>query len=178
MAEIQQKAQSGGKGGKKRAKKMSTKIDMTPMVDLAFLLLTFFMLTTTFAKPNVMQLTMPVKKTDDVEDTKIKASQAMTILLGKDNKAYYYFGLNTPADKTVPKPEMKVTNFSANGIRQVLLTRQRQKPEPIILIKPTEDAKYKNMVDILDEMNITNQKKYALVKAPKEDLDLIKESAL
>ena len=178
MSEVQAKADSGGKGGKKRAKKMSTKIDMTPMVDLAFLLLTFFMLTTTFAKPNVMQLTMPVKKTDDVEDTKIKASQAMTILLGKDNKAYYYFGLNTPLDKTVPKPEMKVTNFSANGIRQVLLTRQRQQPEPIILIKPTDDSKYRNMVDILDEMNITNQKKYALVKAPKDDLDLIKESAL
>ena len=178
MAEIQGKADHGGKGGKKRAKKMSTKIDMTPMVDLAFLLLTFFMLTTTFAKPNVMQLTMPVKKTDDVEDTKIKASQAMTIILGKDNKAYYYFGLNTPLDKTVQKPELKVTNFSAAGIRQVLLSRQRQQPEPIILIKPTEDAKYKNMVDILDEMNITNQKKYALVKVSKDDLDLIKESAL
>ena len=178
MSEIQAKDTSGGKGGKKRAKKMSTKIDMTPMVDLAFLLLTFFMLTTTFAKPNVMQLTMPVKKTDDVEDTKIKASQAMTIVLGKDNNAYYYFGLNTPLDKTVPKPEVKVTNFSASGIRQVLLDRQRQKPEPIILIKASEDAKYKNMVDILDEMNITNQKKYALVKVPKEDLDLIKDSAL
>ena len=117
MSEIQAKDTGGGKGGKKRAKKMSTKIDMTPMVDLAFLLLTFFMLTTTFAKPNVMQLTMPVKKTDDVEDTKIKASQAMTIVLGKDNKAYFYFGLNTPLDKTVPKPELKVTNFSANGIK-------------------------------------------------------------
>ncbi len=183
MGEIQGKADSGGKGGKKRAKKMSTRIDMTPMVDLAFLLLTFFMLTTTFAKPNVMQLTMPVKKTDDVEDTKIKASQAMTILLGKDNKAYYYFGLHTPNDPTVPKVELKVTDFSANGIRKVVLDRQRQaggseERLPIILIKPTEDAKYKNMVDILDEMNITNQKKYALVKAPKEDLDLIKESAL
>ena len=148
------------------------------MVDLAFLLLTFFMLTTTFAKPNVMQLTMPVKKTDDVEDTKIKASQAMTIILGKDNKVYYYFGLNTPNDKTVAKPELKVTNFSANGIRQVLLTRQRQQPEPIVLIKPTDDAKYRNMVDVLDEMNITNQKKYALVKVPKDDLTLITESAL
>jgi len=178
MSEIQAKDTSGGKGGKKRAKKMSTKIDMTPMVDLAFLLLTFFMLTTTFAKPNVMQLTMPVKKTDDVEDTKIKASEAMTIILGKDNKVYYYFGLNTPLDKTVPKPELLVTNFSASGIRQVLLTRLRQQPKTIILIKPTEDSKYRNMVDILDEMNITNQKKYALVKVPKDDLDLIKASAL
>ena len=178
MAEIQGKADHGGKGGKKRAKKMSTKIDMTPMVDLAFLLLTFFMLTTTFAKPNVMQLTMPVKKDDNTEDTKIKNSQAMTIILGKDNKAYYYFGMNTPSDKTVPKPELKVTNYSANGIRKIILTRKGQQPEPIILIKPTDDAKYRNMVDILDEMNITNQKKYALVKVSKDDLDLIKESAL
>ena len=178
MAEIQGKADSGGKGGKKRAKKMSTKIDMTPMVDLAFLLLTFFMLTTTFAKPNVMQLTMPVKKDDKTEDTKIKNSQAMTIILGKDNKAYYYFGMNTPNDKTVPKPELKVTNFSADGIRKVILTRKSQQPEPIILIKPSDEAKYRNMVDILDEMNITNQKKYALVKISKDDLDLIKESAL
>ena len=178
MSEVQGKADSGGKGGKKRAKKMSTRIDMTPMVDLAFLLLTFFMLTTTFAKPNVMQLTMPVKKDDNTEDTKIKNSQAMTILLGKDNKAYYYYGMNTPNDPTVPKPELKVTNYSANGIRQVIMTRQRQQPEPIILIKATEDAKYRNMVDILDEMNITNQKKYALVKVPQVDLDLIKTSAL
>ena len=177
MSEVQVK-DKGGKGGKKRAKKMSTKIDMTPMVDLAFLLLTFFMLTTTFAKPNVMQLQMPVKDKKEDEQTKIKASQAMTILLGKDNKAYYYFGLNTPNDKTVPAPELKVTNFSANGIRKVLLDRQRQKPEPIILIKLTEEAKYKNMVDILDEMNITNQKKYALVKVPKEDLEIIKTSGL
>ena len=177
MAEIQQAADSG-KGGKKRAKKMSTKIDMTPMVDLAFLLLTFFMLTTTFAKPNVMQLTMPVKKTDDVEDTKIKASQAMTIIMSKDNKVYYYFGLNTPNDKSVAKPEVKVTNFSANGIRQIILTRKPQQPEPIILIKPDAEAKYRNMVDILDEMNITNQQKYALVKISKDDADLIKESGL
>jgi len=180
MAEIQPKGDSGGKGGKKRAKKMSTKIDMTPMVDLAFLLLTFFMLTTTFAKPNVMQLTMPVKEKNPNPDeqTKIKASQAMTVILGKDNKAYYYFGLNTPSDPSVPKPELKVTNFSANGIRQVLLDRKRRSPEPIVLIKPTEDAKYKNMVDILDEMNITNQKKYALVKIDKNDETLIKDSGL
>ena len=91
MAEIQQKGDSGGKGGKKRAKKASTKIDMTPMVDLAFLLLTFFMLTTTFAKPNVMQLTMPVKEKNPnpEEQTKIKASQAVTVILAPDDKIFY-----------------------------------------------------------------------------------------
>ncbi len=183
MSEIQAK-DTGGKGGKKRAKKMSTKIDMTPMVDLAFLLLTFFMLTTTFAKPNVMQLTMPVKDKNILPDeqTKIKASQAVTIILAPDNKVFYYFGLNEPNDKTVPVPEIKVTDFSNKGIRQVLLERQKQKPDPIILIKPYSNgdktSKYKNMVDILDEMNITNQQKYALVNIGKSDLDLIKKQNL
>ena len=178
MAEIQGKADSGGKGGKKRAKKMSTKIDMTPMVDLAFLLLTFFMLTTTFNKPNVLQLTMPVKEKKIDEQIKIKASEAMSIILGKDNKAYYYMGLNTPNDKTVAVPEIKVTNYGPDGIRKVILDRQRQAPAPVILLKPNDDAKYKNMVDILDEMNITNQKKYALVPASKDDAALITASKL
>jgi len=185
MAEIQQKGGDSGKGGKQRAKKMSTKIDMTPMVDLAFLLLTFFMLTTTFAKPNVMQLTMPVKDKNltDEEQTKIKASQAVTIILGPENKVFYYFGLNEPNDKSTPQPDVKTTDFSANGIRQVLLARQKQDPEPIILIMPLsgkaapadKQSKYKNMVDILDEMNITNQKKYALVDIPKKDIELLKK---
>jgi biopolymer transport protein ExbD len=184
MAEIQQKGGDSGKGGKKRAKKMSTKIDMTPMVDLAFLLLTFFMLTTTFAKPNVMQLTMPVKEKNPnpEEQTKIKASQAVTIILGPEDKVYYYFGLNQPKDPTVPKVELKVTDYSQNGIRKVLLDRKAQQPEPIVLIKPyvfeDKNARYKNMVDILDEMNITDQKKYALVDMSKDDLDLINASGL
>jgi biopolymer transport protein ExbD len=182
MAEIQPKGGDSGKGGKKRAKKASTKIDMTTMVDLAFLLLTFFMLTTTFAKPNVMQLTMPVKDKNDTHPTEIKASEAVTVILGTDDKVYYYFGLNNPLDKSVPKPELKVTDYSQNGIRQVLLARKRQQPEPVVLIKPYsfdgKEARYKNMVDILDEMNITSQKKYALVPIGKADVDLIKDSKL
>ena len=174
MSEIQGKADSGGKGGKKRAKKMSTKIDMTPMVDLAFLLLTFFMLTTTFAKPNVMQLTMPVKEKNEDEQTKLKESEAFTIIMGENNKVYYYPGMNSaeaPAD-------LKVTNYGPNGIRQAILDRQRVQPKTVILIKPDDKAVYKNMVDILDEMNITNQRKYALVKVSKSDQELIKKSGL
>lgn len=174
MAEIQGKADSGGKGGKKRAKKMSTKIDMTPMVDLAFLLLTFFMLTTTFAKPNVMQLTMPVKEKNEDEQTKLKESEAFTIIMGENNKVYYYAGMNSAESKA----DLKVTNYGPNGIRQAILDRQRVQPKTVILIKPDDKAVYKNMVDILDEMNITNQKKYALVKIAKSDQDLIKASGL
>ncbi|MCC2546126.1 biopolymer transporter ExbD [Hymenobacter sp. BT175] len=173
MAEIQQQADSG-KGGKKRAKKMSTKIDMTPMVDLAFLLLTFFMLTTTFSKPTVMQLTMPVKPKDKEEQSEIKASDAFTILLGENNKLYYYDGL-LAADV---KPELQLSSYDANGIRKTLLERRRANPKVVVLIKPADKSKYKNMVDILDEMNITDQKKYALVDISKADEELIKTSGL
>ena len=174
MAEIQQNSGGGGKGGKKRAKKMSTRIDMTPMVDLAFLLLTFFILTASFNKPNVMQLTLPVKEKNPDEQTVLKASDAFTIIMSENDKLYYYEGL---LDNNV-KPELKLSNYSADGIRKVLLTRQRQNPKTVILIKPDEKSKYKNMVDILDEMNITNQRKYALVPASKADQDLVKTSGL
>jgi biopolymer transport protein ExbD len=174
MAEIQQSGGDSGKGGKKRAKKMSTKIDMTPMVDLAFLLLTFFMLTTTFSKPTVMEVAMPVKpKPEDPEPPAIKASNALTLLLGKDNKLYYYDGLLSGE----VKPELKLSNYGAEGIRQVLLERKRN-PELVVLIKPADDSNYKNMVDILDEMNITGTKKYALVDIAKPDQELITSSGL
>ncbi|MCB2378830.1 biopolymer transporter ExbD [Hymenobacter sp. BT635] len=173
MAEIQQQADSG-KGGKKRAKKMSTKIDMTPMVDLAFLLLTFFMLTTTFSKPTVMQLTMPVKPKPDDPPQELKASNAFTILMGENNKIYYYEGLL--ADDV--KPELKASSYDANGIRKTLLERRQRDPKTVVLIKPADKSNYKNMVDILDEMNITDQRKYALVDISKADEELIKTSGL
>lgn len=173
MAEIQQQAAGPNKRGKRRAKKMSTRIDMTPMVDLAFLLLTFFMLTTTFAKPSTMELTMPVKSTD----TPVAMKKALTIILGKGHKVYYFSGLNAPQDKTVTAPTLQTTSFAANGIRQVLFTRQQQQPGLVVLIKPSADSKYQDMVDILDEMSITNQKKYALVKISQDDLTLLKTQA-
>ena len=175
MAEIQQQADSGGKGGKKRAKKMSTKIDMTPMVDLAFLLLTFFMLTTTFSKPTVMQVTMPVKPKPDDPPQELPARNAFTILLGENNKVYYYEGLLREGEA---KPELKLSSYDANGIRKAILQRRQANPETVILIKPDDKSNYKNMVDILDEMNITDQKKYALVDISKADTDLITSSGL
>lgn len=172
MAEIQPQAADSRKPGKRRAKKMSTRIDMTPMVDLAFLLLTFFMLTTTFAKPSVVQLTMPVQPKDAV-DNDLAGSRAMTIVLGKGHRVHYYFGLHAPLDKTVSVPELKTTSFAPDGIRQALLTGQQQRPGLVVLIKPSADSKYQDMIDILDEMNITNQKKYALVKITQNDLNLL-----
>ena len=148
---------------------MSTRIDMTPMVDLAFLLLTFFMLTTTFARPYTMELTMPVK---NGPDTPVKESGAVTVLLGKAHQVHYYFGLNA-AGRSAAAATLHTTSFAPTGIRQVLRERQRQGPI-IVLIKATADSKYQDLIDILDEMNITHQTRYALVKVNSEDLTLLK----
>ena len=172
MAELEQK-ETGKKGKKKKGrKKMSTRIDLTPMVDLGFLLITFFMLTTTFSKPQTMEINLPVKPKGEVteeEQNALKASKAVTILLGADNKIYWYRGLTTE-----PIEPITETNFSADGIRKVLLQKNAEIPEMVVLIKPTNDAIYKNVVDILDEMNISDIKRYALVDITPEDLELIK----
>jgi biopolymer transport protein ExbD len=172
MAAIEPSALKAGK--KPRARKHNFRLDMTPMVDLAFLLLTFFMLTTTFAKPTMMQLTMPVKDLNHTTD--IRPAHAMTIILGSGHQAYYYFGLARPDDPSVPVPTLHTTNFGPKGIRQALLARGRQQPEPVVLIKAGPRAKYSDMVDILDEMNITAQKKYAITDLTAADRELLPPS--
>jgi biopolymer transport protein ExbD len=169
MAEVQEQADSG-KGGKKRSKKMGTHMDMTPMVDLAFLLLTFFMLTTTFSKPQTMEINMPVKEEDVTKQPPIKASNAMTLILGEDDKVFYYFGLGDPAEN----PEVIETDYSATGIRKVLISpRVKGNPKMVVLIKPMETSRYKNMVDILDELKITDTQKFALVDITDTDKQLV-----
>jgi len=121
MAEI---AESGGGGhdkGKKRAKKASTRVDMTPMVDLAFLLLTFFVLTSTFSKPKVMSLAYPAKIDEPVDKNAPKLNNGITFLLSKD-KIFYYTGEFYPADRPGKNGPTKLTetNFSASGLRKVL----------------------------------------------------------
>lgn len=139
---------------------------MTPMVDLAFLLLTFFMLTTTFNKPQTMEITMPEKvKKDDVQ-TEVNEKKVLTLILGKDDKVFWYKGITDP--------QVEVTDFSQDGIRKVLLQQNAVTDKMIVLIKPSEESRYKNMVDILDEMNITNMQRYAIVKMTPTDEEMLK----
>ncbi len=201
MAEIS--SDHGGAGKKGKPKKMSTHVDFTPMVDLAFLLITFFMLTTTLIKPQTMEIAMPSKeKVPEEDQTKVKASRAVTIILGKNNKVFYYEGTK----ENGVDPEVKTTNFSADGVRKLLIQKNydqmvrvrnlkkqladkkinqeqfdKQKAEiladkkaPIVLIKATDDAKYRDLVDILDEMAICNIARYAIVDVTPYDLGLIK----
>jgi len=167
MSEVQ----SGGggsskKGGKIRSKKSSTKIDMTPMVDLAFLLLTFFMLTATFNKPQTMEITMPEDPKEGDIIPKVNEDDVLTLILGKGDKVFWYTGIKDPVVTT--------TNFAADGVRKVLLQYKSNK-KLVVLIKPDETSKYRNLVDILDEMTITQTRTYAIVDITPEDQELVKE---
>jgi biopolymer transport protein ExbD len=164
MAEVN----TGGddKSGKKKGKKVSTKIDMTPMVDLAFLLITFFMLTTTFNKPQTMEVNMP-DKNDKHKEAPVKASHAITIILGENDKIFWFQG------EEESLPTVNTTDFSDQGIRQVLFAKNKEIGDKfVVVIKAMQKSKYKNMVDILDEMTITNTKRYAIVKILPEDIEL------
>lgn len=184
MASIEEGGGGGHKKGPgvKKAKKLSTHLDMTPMVDLGFLLITFFIFTTTMSSPTTMELYMPKDTDKDDEQNKAKESGALTIMLSKDNHVYYYEGqLKEDASNFLS------TNFA--GIRKVIIDKRKAVIEAhqhdagcekiwaknngdkkscldkdlVVVIKPGELATYKNTVDILDEMTITNTKRYAMV---------------
>ena len=160
MAEISASDQAP-KGKKARSHKLSTKIDMTPMVDLGFLLITFFMLTTSLMKPVTMQLNMP-DKIDDGQTSIIRCSESLNVVIDADNKVHYFQG--------ECNPEVHTTDFSGHGIRQVLFDYKRRIGDNFtVVIKSTDRAKYRNMIDLLDEMTITNNRHYAIVGITKED---------
>ncbi|HCW08528.1 MAG TPA: biopolymer transporter ExbD [Cytophagales bacterium] len=169
MAEMQGGGGEGGKkGGKIRSKKSSTRIDMTPMVDLAFLLLTFFVLTSTLSKPQTMEITMPEKPKENDKPPEVNEKKVLTLVLGANDKVYWYVGIT--------EPQAKAANFSKDGIRKVLLEKKSEIRDMIVLIKAMDEAKYKNMVDILDEMTISNIQRYAIVDITPDDKKIVKEA--
>ena len=205
MSEV---AQNNNQGKKKvKTKKMSTRVDFTPMVDLGFLLITFFMLATTLSKPQTMEIALPSKdKVEEKDQSNIKASRAVTILLGKDDKIFYYEGTR---EHDIDPPLIE-TNYSPTGIRQFLLKKnyevvvkvrnlkiekeskklsdkefEKRKDEiigdkkaPIVCIKGTDASSYKNLIDILDEMAICNIGRYAIMDITSFDLELLAKKSL
>lgn len=156
MAEISQ-SDGGASRGKIRTTKRSTKIDMTPMVDLAFLLLTFFILTTTFNDPYVIPLPMPDKEGPQSE---INHKNVLNLVLAENNNVFWWDGLDG---------KVETTNYSNKGIREILLSHTKANPNVMVLIKPKDDSKYENMVDVLDELTITSTQKYAIVDFTEDD---------
>lgn len=200
-AEVQE---SGGKNGKSKQKKFAVRVDFTPMVDMNMLLITFFMLCTTLSKPQTMEISMPSNDKNITEEQKsmVKASQAITLLLGADNKLYYYEGEPNYKDYT----SLKETSYTPDGIRSILLQKNAAavnkvralkqqkldlkiseeeyrkqvseiksgKDTPTVIIKATDDASYKNLIDALDEMQICNIGKYVITDIAEADEFLMK----
>ncbi len=189
MAEIQSGGDSSGKGGKKRAKKQSTKVDMTPLVDLAFLLLTFFVLTSTFSKPKVLRMIFPEKLENQPNVKRPEVKDAVTILVTGDDRIFYYTGAISAATQLVE------TDYTKNGIRKILKEKniglltelkklqdklnktdekdtaatnaidrevklKQKESKLVVLVKNDDKATYKNIVDVMDEFMICQVAKY------------------
>jgi len=183
MAELNT-GDGGGKkgGGKVRSKKSNPGVDLTAMVDLAFLLITFFILTTTLSKPQSMNLALPDEpKADDPIPPETPAWRTLTIVLGSNDKLVWYVG---QTEGSLDGPA--VSTYGKAGIRDLILNKKKgvdarnqaegadlEKSGITIIIKPSEKSNYKNFVDILDEMAITGVKKYATVDITPADIKLL-----
>ncbi|MBO9592038.1 biopolymer transporter ExbD [Niabella pedocola] len=181
--------------GVKKAKKQSTRVDMTPMVDLGFLLITFFIFTATMSNPTTMDLNMPKDTDKKDEETKIKQSGSLSVILAKDNKIFYYEGDLDPTGSNFKNATYKDIRDEIIRKKREVISRYvtdpaceneaRSKGKSIddckqkdffVVIKPTDDATYKNVVDMLDEMTINKVSRYALVKPFDTELDAVRLS--
>jgi len=167
MAEMDTSGGGGHKKGPgvKKSKKLSTRVDLTPMVDLGFLLITFFIFTTTMSSPTALKLNLPKDTEKPDEQNKLKESAALTVMPSKANYVYYYEGLDPS--------KLQQTTFK--GVRDVILDKKRRTDPKdfMVIIKPTQDATYKNTVDMLDEMTIDEVKRYALVDITPDEYKFI-----
>ncbi|RWY51160.1 ExbD/TolR family protein [Mucilaginibacter gilvus] len=169
MAELTAAPEKQGK--KVRTKKQALRVDLTAMVDLAFLLITFFMLTTTLNKPKIMNVTMPVGPTGEG----VPESRTMTICLGKNNQAMYYLGL---AEN--PIIAATVTGYGKSGLRRAIMDTRKKVFQStgksmIVVIKPGDTSVYENLVNTLDEMKITDIDQYAIADIAPKDISLLKD---
>lgn len=179
MAEMNLSDPGGKSHGRKkrRAKKASTRVDLTAMVDLGFLLITFFILATTFNKPKTMEVNKPAKE-DDIDKAKeppIKMSKTVNFMMGNTDKVYWYVSPDAiDADTQI---ELDSVDYSPQGLRKIIKRRQSEvqaqwgdKDMLFVMIKPLPGSKLKNTVDMLDEMNINDVKRYAILE-PTDPID-------
>ncbi len=191
MAEIIDGGGGGGKHQKKKAKKGVVRMDMTPMVDLAFLLLTFFILATSLSKPKALEIIYPKEVEDKDQKTKLQADLATTLLIGEEDEHLFYYSGEFKPDTTV----LIHVDFSKDGLRKVLIDKNKrindrvnalkEKLEtgevndttykvafseivndslaPFVIVKTIPKSKYRNVVNAMDELNITNIRKRAIM---------------
>jgi len=173
MAEINT-ASSGQKAGVRKGKRLSTRVDLTPMVDLGFLLITFFIFTTAISRPVAMKVYMPA----DGPVTKTPATGALTVVPIENDVIFFYHG---DLREALKNKLYGTTGFDVkNGIGQIIRNKQlalvrsgKQKNDLVLIIKPTGNSTFRNSVDILDEALINNIKRYAIIESGDEDIRLL-----
>ena len=173
MAELNASAGSDRHKGIVRSKKLSTRVDLTPMVDLGFLLITFFVFTTTVSAPSVMKIVTPTEEATD-NPTVYADSKVLTVISVEDNKIVYFHG---ELQKAGQQGLHGITDFSVSGgIGAIIRQKQRAleaagipRTEMVLIIRPSEKSNYKNVVDMLDEVTINNIQYYSLVSPTEEE---------
>ncbi len=169
MAEVM----TAERGNQKASRKKQIHVDMTPMVDLGFLLITFFMFVTSFSKPNVMDLGLPAKSPPDLGNV-IDFRNQITFILGENNRVFYY----QKEMKDLIPSDLKETTMGGMEISKLISSYKKAAPKPeifTIIIKPTDDANYKNFVDILDNMAITNSERYGISEIKPSEKKIYRE---
>lgn len=156
MAEIIAQEKSGG-----RQKKKNVKIDMTPMVDLNFLLLMFFMFTSSFSKPNVMDLGLPGKDPVLNPKTVIDQRNQITFIIGENNRIFYH----QSNEKELKEAGLKETDYNGVNVSKIISNAYEKAPKKeifTIIVKPTDESNYKNFVDMMDNISISKKERYGI----------------
>jgi biopolymer transport protein ExbD len=169
MAELNASEKSGRRNSRRT---QAPRIDLTAMVDLAFLLITFFIMATSLAKPKAMDLAMPIKET---HPEAVPETRTMTICLGSNNQVLWYMGM---PERPLTSPQL--VNFSKTGLRATLVNTSKSVFEKtgkpmIVILKPSAHSVYSNFVAALDELNITNIQSYAVAQISPKDIDILKQ---
>lgn len=161
MAEITATPQNGRRTAPPR-------IDLTPMVDLAFLLLTFFIFNTTLSRPVAFTALLPADSTDS---THIARTGAVTLVAGEKGILFYPgndFSAGVPVDYKTPE----LLRAKLLSVQQNLLRHEGNDDKLFVMIKPTSKAAFGNVVNLLDEMKICSIKRYTLTDLSWEEAGL------
>ena len=160
-AEVAERTKKGKGKKKKKGRRLGVRIDMTPLVDVAFLLLTFFMLTTSMSRPQTMEINLPPDKDVKVD---VAESNLLTLRINKEGAVYWSSGIGAP--KLVPA-----------GTLRTFLKEQATNPKIVALIKIDREGKYINLVDIIDELtNFANIQRFSLAPMTDQDKELLKKA--
>ena len=176
MAELDTSGGGKHKGGKVRTKKKATRVDLTAMVDLAFLLITFFILTTTLNKPKAQELIMP-DKDDSHQQLPVPETRTMTLLLGDNDQLEWFVG---KPGATAPTK----IGYGGKVLRKTLVDQDAaikasHGGQPmIVIVSPSAQSTYKNLVTVMDELNIVDIQSRAIVDITPAELDLLKRDGL